>query len=205
MEVRLDQQKPRSLSYRAKSTLQRVTADLTARVLKRTGKSDYRRWSEVDNLSPLWDARTQRIADMVPAGKSVLEFGAGRMVIKNMLKQPSRYTPSDLVDRGPGTIVCDLNARPLPDFDKHDVIVFSGVLEYVNDVPSLLAHLAPRTEVVIASYAVLEKNTTGRRVCGWVNDYQASEFVAVFEAAGFKSVEALDWENQVINRFVRAA
>lgn len=197
--------KPRSIKYRVSSTAKRVLADLTARILKQTGKSDYRRWREVDNLSPLWDARTQKIADMIPAHKAVLEFGAGRMVLAKMLKQPARYTPSDLVDRGPGTIVCDLNARPLPDFDKHDVIVFSGVLEYVNDVPSLLAHLAPRTEVVIASYAVLEKNTTGRRVCGWVNDYQASEFVAVFEAAGFKSVEALDWENQVINRFVRAA
>ena len=201
----MDQQKPRSLSYRAKSTIHKVTADLTARVLKRTGKSDYRRWSELDNLSPLWDARTQRIAAMVPSGRSVLEFGAGRMVLKNMLNQAARYTPSDLVDRGPGTIVCDLNARPLPDFEKHDVIVFSGVLEYVNDVPSLLRHLAPRTDVVIASYAVLEKNSSGRRVCGWVNDYSAAEFVSVFESAGLKPVESIDWENQVISRFVRAA
>jgi hypothetical protein len=199
----LNYTKPRSIKYRVSSTAKKVLADLTARILKTTGGSDYRRWREIDNLSPLWDARTQKIADMIPANKAVLEFGAGRMVLAKMLKQPARYTPSDLVDRGPGTIVCDLNARPLPDFPKHDVVVFSGVLEYVNDVPSFLQHLSPRTDEVIASYAVLEKNTTGRRAGGWVNDYTAAQFLQVFEDAGFKAVESLDWENQVIHRFAK--
>jgi hypothetical protein len=199
----LNYTKPRSIKYRVSSTAKKVMADLTARFLRKTGKSDYRRWREADNLSPLWDARTQKIADMIPAGKSVLEFGAGRMVLAKMLKQPSRYTPSDLVDRGPGTIVCDLNARPLPHLPKHDVAVFSGVLEYVNDVPSFLEHLAPSVIEVIASYAVLEKNATGRRAGGWVNDYTAAQFLAVFEDAGFKPVESLDWENQVIHRFIK--
>ena len=48
--------------------------------------------------------------------------------------------PSDMVDRGPGTIICDLNIRPLPDLGSgtYDVAVLLGVLEYLRDVPSFL-------------------------------------------------------------------
>ena len=102
------------------------------------------------------------MATPIRPGSSVLEFGAGRMVLKQSLPEGCRDTPSDIVDRGPRTIVCDLNARTLPDFPHHDVAVFSGVLEYVHDVPRVVALLARTVDTVVASYA--DTDSVARRI-----------------------------------------
>lgn len=187
---------------RGDGLLRKLVIDLATRYHRHTGKSDFSRWSKPKSLSPLWDERTRQLAAMVTPGSAVLEFGAGRRVLEQMLDRPARYTPSDLVDRGPGTIVCDLNARPLPQFGAHDVAVFSGVLEYVNDVPSLIQHLRGSVPAIVASYAVLEKNRDERRAGGWVNDYTSAQFVALFDEQGFDCVENSSWQSQELYRFV---
>lgn len=187
---------------RGDGLLRKLVIDLATRYHRLTGKSDFSRWSKPKSLSPLWDERTRKLAGMVTPGSTVLEFGAGRRVLEQMLDRPARYTPSDLVDRGPGTIVCDLNARPLPHFGAHDVAVFSGVLEYVNDVPSLIQHLRGSVKTIVASYAVLERNRDERRAGGWVNDYTSAQFVAVFDEQGFDCVESSSWQSQELYRFV---
>lgn len=187
---------------RGDGLLRKLVIDLATRYHRHTGKSDFSRWSKPKSLSPLWDERTRQLAAMVTPGSAVLEFGAGRRVLEQMLDRPARYTPSDLVDRGPGTIVCDLNARPLPQFGAHDVAVFSGVLEYVNDVPSLIQHLRSSVPTIVASYAVLEKNRDERRAGGWVNDYTSDQFVALFDEQGFDCVESSSWQSQELYRFV---
>ncbi len=135
-------------------------------LLKRDGRSDTGRWSDPSNLNESWDVRTAALAKFVPPGSSVLEFGAGRRVLPRYLPAGCQYTPSDLVDRGPGTLVCDLNAAQLPLFPEHDVAVFSGVLEYVLDMDRLLDHLAPTCRIIVASYAptdVAEQQTAVAR------------------------------------------
>src|SRR5205814_2229019 len=121
------------------------------------GGSDYRRWGDSRSLSPDWDSRTEQIARLIPPGATVLEFGAGRMTLRNYLPEGCQYTPCDLVDRGGGTIVCDLNARELPAFPPLDVAVFSGVLEYINDINYLISHISGSVSTIIASYAVHER------------------------------------------------
>lgn len=187
---------------RGDGLLRKLVIDLATRYHRHTGKSDFSRWSKPRSLSPLWDERTRQLAAMVPPGSTVIEFGAGRRVLEHMLDRPARYTPSDLVDRGPGTVVCDLNARPLPQFGTHDFAVFSGVLEYVNDVPSLIRHLHGSVRTIVASYAVLEKNPDERRAGGWVNDYTAAQFVALFAEQGFECVANSSWQSQELYRFV---
>ncbi|MEO7685203.1 MAG: hypothetical protein ABIU86_14835 [Gemmatimonadaceae bacterium] len=127
------------------------------------------------------------------------------MVLKKYLAESCRYTPSDLKDRGEGTLICDLNAGALPDFPAHDVAVFSGVLEYVNDVPRVISHLANFVAVVIASYAVVDYNPTklDRRASGWVNDYSSAEFEKIFCQCGFGLDRIEKWRSQNIYRFVR--
>src|SRR5438105_2510155 len=112
------------------------------------------------SLSPTWDTRTEMLAGLIKPG--ALEFGAGRMVLKNFLPANCVYTPSDLVDRKNGTWVCDLNSPELPAFPSHDVAVFSGVLEYLNDLPMLAAHLSVFVQEVVASYAVTDFNSGNR-------------------------------------------
>lgn len=145
------------------------------------------------------------MAALVPPGSSVIEFGAGRRILEGALPPGCRYTPSDLVDRGGGTIVCDLNAARLPDFDHHDVAVFSGVLEYVFDVSRLVSHLATRVNIVVASYATLDRNRAGRRRHGWVNDFTEAEFMSVFESAGFVCDLREAWKTQTIFYFRRSS
>lgn len=172
---------------------------------KRLGSSDIARWGKSESLSSAWDARTEKLAAMIPQGASVLEFGAGRMALRRYLPSSTAYTPSDLVDRGAGTLVCDLNAKELPPLPPHDVAVFSGVLEYVHDAPRLVAHLAPCVRAIVASYAVTEGEPSAitRRNRGWTNDYSADQFEAIFASCGFVCDLRDAWEAQKLYRFVK--
>ena len=109
-------------------------------VMRLAGRADYRRWVSPAGHETWWDERTQLIASMIPTGARVIEFGCGRRQLENFLPDECTYVPSDLVERGPGTIVCDLNTRPLPDLGHLalQVAVFGGVLEYVCDVESVI-------------------------------------------------------------------
>lgn len=167
-------------------------------IRKSRNGSDFGRWSPEESLSPDWDSRTIQIATLVENGCSVLEFGAGRKVIKDHLPKSCSYTPSDLVDRGDGTIVCDLNGPSLPQFPECDLAIFSGVLEYVNDLSRLVSHLEKSFRGVIASYAIMELNGGNRRKHGWVNDYSSEEFVDLFISFGFEAVHREDWDSQRI-------
>jgi glycosyltransferase involved in cell wall biosynthesis len=127
------------------------------------------------------------------------------MTLKDRLPEACTYIPSDLVDRGPGTIVCDLNARELPAFPPHDVAVFSGVLEYVNEIDRLVNQISKSASVVIASYCVRERvpDRVTRRASGWVNDHTSVELEGIFRRSGFRCDRVEDWRSQVIYRFVR--
>lgn len=172
---------------------------------KATGKSDYAKWSKEKSLRLDWDTRTKQIAKLIEPGSSVIEFGAGRLVLKTLLPKNCSYTPSDLVDRGSGTIVCDLNKNPLPQFQQYDIAVFSGVLEYVNDVSRLVSHVSNSVKTVLVSYAVTNLNKKNRRVAGWVNDYSSAEFIKIFEDAGFHCTHTEPYKSQVIYKFVKSA
>ena len=174
-------------------------------IRKMMGGSDFKRWGRRDALFEGWDGRTERIASLVVPGASIIEFGAGRMVIRDYLPESckDKYTPSDIVDRGPGTLVCDLNADLPPDFGRHDVAIFSGVLEYVNDVSALISCLYQHTDQIIASYAVTESNKRSRRARGWVNDFSSQEFVKIFENVGYICSHNEMWRSQIIYKFIK--
>ncbi len=174
--------------------------------LKQLGLSDLPRWRKASNLSAEWDSRNKMIASLVPERASVIEFGAGRMVLPTFLPAGCTYTPSDVVDRGQGTLVIDLNGKDLPPIPRHDVAVFSGVLEYVYDVPRLILHLSQFVDCVVASYAVadLHPRRLGRRSLGWVNDFTAQELAGIFANAGFRHDHDSLWGTQKICRFVRS-
>jgi hypothetical protein len=181
------------------------TLDAAATLLRRTARrSDYRRWGDPQSLSSDWDSRTRQMAGLVRPGESVIEFGAGRRLLEQTLPAGCRYIPSDLVDRGGGTLVCDLNASDLPDFPRVDLAFFSGVIEYVNDVPRLLRHLSASVSGVVVSYGVLELNPKNRRRNGWVNDYSESELVGIFRQIGFERVAREQWRTQLCFRFDHA-
>ena len=175
-------------------------------------RSDYRRWASVENLEEWWSARTEMIAQFVPPDSRVVEFGAGRRYLEQLLPDCT-YTALDLVDRGPGTIVCDLNRRPLPDLRDRafTVAVFAGVLEYVRDVPSLVAWLGSIgivTAIVSFDPVPARLSLTGwvkeelrRLYFGYMNNLTEEQLIRCFAAANMQCVETRLWTKQVVMRF----
>lgn len=179
------------------------------------GRTDYKRWTSPEGLEEWWDGRTKQIASLVPLGTRVIEFGAGRRQLEKYLSAGCTYTPSDLVDRGWGTIVCDLNHRPLPDLSHvaPEVAVFGGVLEYVRDVPGLLQWLtesgvktcitsfdpSPVGLGIIGRY----RESARRTYYGYMNNLTEEQLERSFAEAGFARIRRQTWTTQSILQFQR--
>jgi len=180
------------------------------------GRADYRRWASPQGLEAWWDQRTELLAGLIPAGSRVIEFGAGRRTLERLLPAGCTYIPSDLVDRGPGTIVCDLNHRPLPNLGPYspEVAVFGGVLEYIRDVAGVARWLSEQNvRQCVASFdpAPCEggllarlRELLRRRYFGYMNNLTAEQFERAFGAAGFEVVARRTWTRQIIFHFQRS-
>jgi hypothetical protein len=198
----------------------RVNARIVARwakmfVFRSLGRSDYARWTDPSNLEAWWASRTQRLASLVPTGTRVIEFGAGARPLERCLDASCTYMASDLVERGPDTFVCDLNHRPLPDLDPlhPEVAVFAGVLEYVRDVPSVIAWLSAHVKYCVTSYAVahqlgpIQVLAAGARrtYYGYMNTYSEVDFVEMFRRGGFACGYSDSWNDQRLFQFERGS
>jgi hypothetical protein len=170
-------------------------------------KADLKRWQNLQNFEVEWSARTRLMANLIPPHSRVIEFGAGRRQMESLLDQSCTYIPSDLVGRGPGTFICDLNVRPLPDLTplNPDAAVFGGVLEYISDLRSIPRWLAKHIAICIVSYecAYSQPETIGRlresfsRIRnGWVNTYSEAEVEALFAASEFTCVDKVTWSTK---------
>src|SRR5262249_20051077 len=124
------------------------------------------------------------------------------------------YTPSDLVDRGPGTVIVDLNRRPFPDlaYLNADVAVFSGVIEYIRDPASVIEWLTSLVDGCVVSYAYLRSRRAAwrrlvelprRSYYGYMNAFTQDELQELFVRHGFVVRAKEHWESQVIFSFAR--
>src|SRR5204862_455190 len=82
------------------------------------GRADLERWRDLRSRDFFWEERTRLIAGEIEPGSRVIEFGAGRRKLETYLDRTCAYTPADLVERGSGTFVCNLNLQPLPDLSE---------------------------------------------------------------------------------------
>ena len=183
--------------------------------MKLSRRSDYERWKNPDSCLAWWSSRTERIARLIPERSRVLEFGAGTRQLERLLSAGCEYVPSDLVDRGPGTVICDLNQRPLPDLTylKANVAVFAGVLEYINELPSLVKWLSHQTQMCVASYDCVKtspysvrriREVLRRAAHGYLSYYSEQDLIALFNACGFTCTETLDWRDQKLFVFAKS-
>src|SRR5215212_8584783 len=106
-----------------------------------TPQSDIPRWMRTTRERPRWDERNRMVAAYVPPGSSVLDLGSGAQTLADHLPPGCTYQPSDVVP-GPGVLLCDLDAGRWPRIEgRFDVAICSGVLEYLQHVPDVLAGL----------------------------------------------------------------
>lgn len=166
--------------------------------------SDIDRWQNLEQYEVEWDERTKIIANLVPAQSRLIEFGAGRRQLETHLDPSCIYFPADLVSRGPDTIVCDLNQRPLPDLRslKLDIAIFGGVLEYISNLRTLLSWLSQQVDSCLVSYeCAVSQSKTIKRVretlkrlsFGWVNTFSESELEGLFLESGFVLTKKVTW------------
>ena len=162
-----------------------------------------KRWSQSESLLSEWDGRTQLIAKLIPNGSKVIEFGAGRMVLKPLLGTNCVYQPSDIVDRGRGTLVLDLNVDRVVLGCSYSHAVFSGVLEYVRDIAGLIQAISPQVSIIIASYSSTDAipDIVIRLQNGWVSHLSDSDFLNAFIVAGYDVGDAFNWREQKIYVF----
>ncbi|OAI55812.1 hypothetical protein AYO49_01040 [Verrucomicrobiaceae bacterium SCGC AG-212-N21] len=143
----------------------------------------------------------------------MIEFGAGQRQLEKLLDENCIYIPSDLVARGPNTIICDLNEPPLPDLRNcgAKIAVFGGVLEYVKDVSAVARWLTEiGIEKCVASFdaAPAKPSFVGwtrerlrRLYFGYMNNLTEAQFLQCFESAGMICREKHRWTTQLIYRF----
>lgn len=200
------------------SILQRryLVARRIARVLwlRLRRRSDPGLWAQPRQCAVTYDSRTEGLAALIAPGARVLELGAGGRHLETLLVPGSAYFPLDLVDRGPGTVLCDLNRRPLPDLGhlRADVVVCGGVLEYLYDLPAVISWLAGVAPICVASYIGVaapqgswrhKRELLRRTAFAWVNHYAEAGLVELFAANGFAADARSSWRNQGIFRFRR--
>ena len=160
-------------------------------------QSDRHRWQQSKSLFTSWDQRTQRLASHIPPNSTVFEFGAARLVLREMLAEGCTYLHSDLVARAEGTLVADLN-KDLPEIPKVDYVVFSGVLEYLFEIEKVFLHLNSKTTCFLFSYATLDSfpNIAKRRENGWVSDLSVNDLEKIASKLGKNLVHFAAWKSQ---------
>jgi SAM-dependent methyltransferase len=166
-------------------------------------------WEGLTLRYDMLHVRLQLVAEEVVAARpsSVFELGCGVGVLRAELMRALpglRHFGCDVSQAAvdsighPDVVRADLNSDDLPFADRtFDCIVGSGILEYVRDVPGLLAELrtrlAPGGRLVVTYFnmrhayrrLLLLRGGEPFRHPTWVNDYSVSEFRRLLTGAGF--------------------
>jgi len=161
--------------------------------------SDIERWSNVESYSETWNQRTELLTSLIEADKTVIEFGAGMNPVSKYLPESNICTITDFVDKGDLKYdQYDLNATELSDFGSHDYAVFSGVLEYITDLPEKLKYISDRCQNIVVSYSTLNTYPTNREERGWINSYTNNQFIKLFNDAGMNIVKCIPWKQSYV-------
>jgi len=171
---------------------------------KYSKSSDYQRWSQSKSLLSSWDERSLLLAKQVQPRSVVFEFGAARFILRDALPEGCTYLHSDIVSRNEDTLVVDLN-KELPQIPKVDYVIFSGVLEYIFEVQTLLNHLSSFTSHIVFSYATTDAflETKTRRFHGWVSDLSELDIVDIAKTLHYECEIIGHWKKQTLFHFIK--
>ena len=169
------------------------------------GRPDPARWHLRESFLQDWSKRAEKAAEFLkPEERTVVEIGCGANQALRSLIGERVYLPADLHQWTPDTELCDLNAGWYPAaLAKADVCFMLGVLEYLDDVPSVMRTLVERVPSIIISYTTSDHHP--RRVAARTNRFSRIELLTIISDAGFVvERECLtDWFKQTIWRASR--
>lgn len=166
------------------------------------------RWKDLDKRSKQWISRNRMIAGYVDQGQKVLDIGCGAQDLKLFLPDDVVYVGADIYQRDEECLIIDFNKGILPDLDEieFDVAIFSGVLEYLEDVQYALNWAKKIAGKIILSYAVLERNPSiSRRTfkSGFYNHFSESDFEREMADSGLQITDKQEWRKQNVYELMR--
>ena len=110
-----------------------------------------------------WDRRARQAARLVRDGVRVLEIGVGKGTFRDEVKGRCSFVGADLNPRDDQTLAMDLDSDPLP-AGAFDVIVLTGVLEYLHDLTAVAAKLRAAAPQVLISYCSIPGDAASETV-----------------------------------------
>lgn len=136
----------------------------------------------------LWFDRDRLMSQWITSDiHSIIDLGAGGMVLKNMLSPSVRYYPVDYIARTDETIVADFNKHEFPKIQA-DCCFCARILEYVNDLEWFVDEISKTgCKYVLCSYSIrLESQAIEeRRERAWVNDLSFEDLLQLFYRHGY--------------------
>lgn len=160
-------------------------AAFTVRLME-SRASDGWRWADPHNMAEDAEVRAKLASPHIPANSRILDLGAGLMAMALRLKVGSRYTPVDIIRYADATVLMDLNDDQFPE-GEWDFALALELLEYIHDVPTLLARARQVADKLICTYRCVEQgdDLSTRRVRGYFNDFDKTTLEALLKAAGW--------------------
>lgn len=165
-----------------------------------------RRWRWTAREQPLWDERNKAIAALITPGSSVLDIGAGAQTLRGLIDPSSHYQPCDIVQSSADVILCNFNAGQFPQLPRrYDVVVASGVAEYMVDLDDFIPRIATYGDLVYLSYAIsfIGQTQFQRMQMGWFNHLSQFELEALLERHGLQWELCRRWGDQLVYRYRR--
>ena len=146
------------------------------------------KWPGPACIEPSFARRRARpiVARNLQKFRRVLDLGGGSRALVDHLAKGTVHIPADNVARADDVRVADIYGGTIPPADDADVIVAIDVLEYVEELPRLLASMRAAGKPVFVTYHATDDSAgTDRAALGWRNAYDRAGLVTVFEAARF--------------------
>ncbi len=171
-------------------------------------ETDIGRWERTARELPSWDERNRVIASFIPDGAAVLDVGAGRRTLRSYLAPGCTYQPMDCVPSDEQTILVEFNKGRIPELERtYDVVVCSGILEYIDDSAMFLRIVGGWGKRLLLSYAPLDNqpDIARRRANGWFNDLTLAELEDLFATLGLHAHRIAEWGGQAIYDITHAA
>ena len=174
------------------------------------------RWEFAESYSEYWEQRAVQLMDLFKTHEfdyglqyQVVEYGCGAYAPVHKLfngKDGFEVSKYDIKAWDEQTTVIDLNSADVL-MPTTNISIFSGVLEYLNDVPSVLSKAINASDYLLVSYAFLPSasfldegkflNAINNRAVknGWRNHFVNKDLVQLISSIGV--ISAVDvWNNK---------
>jgi hypothetical protein len=143
-------------------------------------------WKEIEYFNPNWKIRINQMYQHVKYSKSIVDYGCGKMWLKELLKDNVKYYGVDYTKRDESTVICDFNMQEHPMIYSDSAFV-SGCLEYVKNHEWFISEICTYHESCVLSYCTTDNfgDISNRRSKTWVNDLNEKDIISLFNKNGF--------------------